>query len=821
MIPMRLLVLVGAGLLAHVGTAQAQAAEASPQPKLRQTLAVGRPAKPVRIEIVSAAGVVELHAGTARLELPLSRVSATEFRSVKLAGGAAVAVVELSDGSRRHAALVGRDARKRPNFLWSGRLDLHGDAGERGRDVLEVSDRTGDGAPDLIVGRFHERAHICGQQYTLLDPRAVDPSSLRLRPVLLDRLQPTDGSVDTIQSLAERPQAVGDQPLLGGMLRAQAVSSQPGPPDPTVVTPPTMLTDQDATTHWVEGRGSGGRGEFVTFRWDAPTWPIRAIALRGPAASPDTRIRLPQRVTLVGNTGQLKVELNASTAPGQRHWIVPPKPLPWSCLSIVLGKHDGPASHFSALAEVEVYTALDFGEGLDKLVEEVVGDTPRARAAVDGLSAVGAKAVPALRAAWPRMTSVGRRRTLQVFGRLAPRDADARAGLRAAVADPDGEVSEAALSALLTTGEPALDQLAELAVLPGAQGDRVARTLGRNLPAQSFGILLSAFTVTGGSERPALREALRASLRRGGDNAASVRQLLAWLDRTPDVSARAAVALALCQVDSARPAVAGLVAQSIGEAQTFPDQWRLIRAAAELPAGEPVDGWLAGLAREGDPWMLRAEALKALSNRGASAHGRVATAALRDPYPRVRMAALAGLKPEARDFDAIAERAQNDRWAMVRAAALGSLSTTPASTTALRQALGDRSPLVRAAAVRGLIALGEAAAWPLIEKRLQDKNEWPEVQSQAVRFVGQLCIQAGGPTLLEVLRRGLLPNAWEPDVVVAMEAFEALLRLGGNHSKSALQIAKRPLVPESLRRAAEQAVKQPPKHCATAGQQSL
>ena len=54
-------------------------------------------------------------------------------------------------------------------------------------DAVEVADRDGDHHPDLIVGAYDERVRVCGQDKALLEPRALDPKTLALRPVVLNR----------------------------------------------------------------------------------------------------------------------------------------------------------------------------------------------------------------------------------------------------------------------------------------------------------------------------------------------------------------------------------------------------------------------------------------------------------------------------------------------------------------------------------------------------------------------------------------------------------------------------------------------------------
>src|SRR5690606_1704697 len=104
-----------------------------------------------------------------------------EVEAVALARGASVAVVRGRDETGRVAVLVAMRG-GRPEVVWTGRLDPHGDPGERTADVLSLEDRTGDGAVDVVVAQTREGVGLCGQPPALLHPRALDPASGELRP---------------------------------------------------------------------------------------------------------------------------------------------------------------------------------------------------------------------------------------------------------------------------------------------------------------------------------------------------------------------------------------------------------------------------------------------------------------------------------------------------------------------------------------------------------------------------------------------------------------------------------------------------------------
>jgi hypothetical protein len=97
-----------------------------------------------------------------------------------------------------------------------------------------------------------------------------------------------------------------------------------------------------------------------------------------------------------------------------------------------------------------------------------------------------------------------------------------------------------------------------------------------------------------------------------------------------------------------------------------------------------------------------------------------------------------------------------------------------------------------------------------VRQRLDDENEWPTVVTEAVQFARDLCIRDAAKPLLAVLRRGLKPNAWEPDVEVALVALEAVRHLGGDPAKSAIAMASSPAAPAGFKAAARLAEQQKP-----------
>jgi len=146
-------------------------------------------------------------------------------------GRHAIARIAIDAGTRRHVLLVrgGRPA----NILFEGRLDLHGDRGERRRDVILVEDRTGDGRDDLIVGEIDEARLLCGQRAdaddaTMLNVRALEPRSGTLVPVTLRRWAESEEA--PVAATNEAPHPGLAEPLVRALSAESTSSALGGPP---------------------------------------------------------------------------------------------------------------------------------------------------------------------------------------------------------------------------------------------------------------------------------------------------------------------------------------------------------------------------------------------------------------------------------------------------------------------------------------------------------------------------------------------------------------------------------------------------------------
>jgi hypothetical protein len=751
-----------------------------------------------------------------RIALAITEPQKVELTSVALAGGGAVALIRISGAEGREmAALLARNTKGRVELLWSGALDARGDPGERQGDVLDLTDRSGDGHPDVTVGRFSEQANLCGQDRTILYPRQLDTESLRLRSVALDRLPPDSGPTIEIAAIAQNPGPTG-APLLKRSLRLLGVSSEPGK-EADAPSAPVSLTDGDAATFWSEGNGAGARGEFATFRWDGAGAAIRAFALVPlPTGVPKNKtVGVARSVWLVGDAGaRIKVRLPDAPEAGRRYWVVPKQPLNWRCVSVVFDETSatapGPAGP-SVLADFEVYSDFDFGEGVARLLRDLGSGGPEAGKAAALLATLGPGIAPKLLEVWPQLASAGRRRAVRIVAPHAETSEAARHALVLGLSDAEPEIHAAALAALLEAGPKARAALSDEVSRPGEAGDATALAFSRRAPGEAISALLHALEQEAGPARAGLRSALTIACR--SKDGSVLGAVHAWLNSpSAAVAGRASLALALAWAagdEAARALASAVLAAAAPTATEFDDLWRLVQAARILPSDPGVDAWLSNLALHDTRWMLRGSALTALTDRKSVMTVTTAQRALEDDYSRVRVVAARALAQTPSALQALAKHAVRDRWVVVRAAALDALSEFPGAEPLLRRGVADSAHQARAAAIRGLTKARVTTAWPLVKNRLEDHDEAPDVLADAVQFARALCIADAARSLASLLRRGAEPDASSYESDVGLLALGALIDLGGEPAAAALKTARGRAAPTGFRAVAEKLAAQP------------
>lgn len=789
---------------------------------------------PLSLTLEVAAGAVSLHAGTSSVPLPLSQAPAgttLEAETVMLKGGSTVGIVRVSAASQKAAVLLVQSPAGALTTLWTGRLDLHGDPGERRADALEVGDRDGDKLPDVVVGTYDEQVRVCGAERTLLGARAVDPKTLGLRSVLLNQSGERSTAVQLVASATPRESAQPVPPMLRALRIASASSTATD-----MAYGAAALIDGDLASSWVEGRGLGGRFEFVTLSWTAPGRPITALAVVPVAATttgtpatgatkagPSNATARVRTLSVLGPKGErLAVTLPDTLKPGERYWISPATALAWTCLTVMVDSVAAEgltARTHSGLAELEAYTALDSAHGVADLIAELAQPGTRGDDATTLLQQLRSDPLDALASAWPTLPSVGKRRALRLVSQtafqpgVAP-DPRSQMFLRSALHDPDRELRELAFKIATDHVQSTLPLLVELAHEATGDGDHAARMIAHSGAQNAFESLLPIIAEPSASERSVLREALAVAYQASSSDLQPV--LTNWSTADAAVkpaAARVALVLALAQSEKghalANRWLSTLVqdARQTPELQLFQNQWRMVQAATQLSsqAAPDVDAWLGDISQHAQAWMLRAAALEALERRNHVLGMHAATRALTDDYPRVRASAVTLLASSAHDFEPLQKTVQDDPWFLVRRAPLDKLPDSPAARAFFVEAISDRTPAVRAAAIAALRRVGAQNAWTDIAPLLEKSDELPEVIAEGITFARALCVGASSAALKTLVSRGLAPDAANADQELGLSALEALSALSGDAAIWARNHARGPNVPKAVQLTAAKA----------------
>jgi hypothetical protein len=746
---------------------------------------------------------------------------------------------EGEDGPAWEALLAG--GRKEPIFAgMTG--PASGDPGERAGKAVQV---VPNGATSFVlVGDTREDLRICGQAVTLLDPLALYPGSLELRPATVQRLgaEQREGA----ESIVATAKPAGEAPL--AQLLIARGSSVPGSRG-------VELTDGDPQTVWRERRPGIGQGEFVVMAAPkgvpitrmqitvsppalppapraaippaqaggatAPASPAASAAPTmapsvSPPASPAAAATsaAPKTLYLATTVGAYQVTLPTDgwAKPGSTYEVVFPKPLETSCVALVLdGAYTRGLAHPDVgVAELTAFSEFDApGATLEDLAKRLSG--PRGGAAAQALERAGAPALPAVVAAYDGLDPRGRALAIDVAASHDSCD-EAAPLLARGLCEKEGEAprkSHEKLERCKGAGPALAARLREDA----ASRACVAPVLATIAPDAALEPIADAMAATPEEDRATravLRESFATAL------AATPPGHLAPLlgDRQRNVAARLEMMRAASgRLNEAPAECTANLAELLSGSPPMRARYLALGPLGELAHGgdRASGGRLEEAVVHDADWPVRSRAAELAS--GLPEAATVLVVAARDPEPRVREAALGALaaaaSPPVDAVHAAVDLLAHDGWWFVKTQAVALLATAPASREvddALGAAIHDPSVNVRGGAIVAL-ARRRAVPWRSeIRERLDDTGEDLEVRSAAARALGALC-DADSADRLSELVRALGSPATDPDA--QQLGFAALVGLAALHPsdlQSRVAALLAPGAPPYARAAAQRAL---------------
>jgi len=730
--------------------------------------------RPVKgADVKAAAELLEAHQLAGELEAVHARFPA--------AGGGAV-----------DAVAVRRAGRARLEIVWQGRTGLGGELGERLGHEVRFDDLTGDGRPEIVVGQAYEAVRLCGvERLPLLFRRVYDPGTGKLRSVLAKRpgLKPP-------ADVAEAGAGRAGESILRAASPVGASRSAGDRGDPMLLAPPGSLMDGDPGTAWFPGNDAGG-GEFATFSVVTSAYGVSRVGVRAvPEGVKPGRYGRPRSLLLATEAGVFRLSFaeDPRSRPDETVWFELPEPARTGCLSVVVEKaFDAKAGKPLALAELVVLTEVDSKAGLERLAADL-DDEGRGEQAAMLLRRAGGGALDPIRGAWPSLKEAGRRRAVRVLAEAAPEEAVDL--LAAAAVGGDPVPSRTALVGLERAGAAGVR---ELAGYLGSEDDdefeAASDFLARFDREDAFDALVAATGAGGRERRRLLRDRLAGSAARAPE-----RQERIWSAiEAADEAGKTEQALDLMRAGSRFPAIAERLAELAGarfaEAEGFADRYRLLEVLAGTGDALARDHLRAAF--EDEDGKIRAVSVVGVGlQRDWDAGRELLRRALADDAVEVRLAALGAIVVAGTSEDAapkLLELVGSDPWPEVRVRVVGLAGRLGEDhgVALLRAAAVDESLSVRLAAMEVAGGLPAGGIDAIVEERLADGEERPELLAAAARAAGRRCQASAVPLLYEILRKGAEPLAHGEDIEAAVAAARAMGRIGGEPAGELLEKARR------------------------------
>jgi HEAT repeat protein len=763
----------------------------------------GIPALEVSVDLAAAT----VDANGARIPIPLDRV--------QLPGENDVVVEAVAVGRGKHVVHIRIPIKDDPTgaaweaILAAGKAQpvfsgmtgrTAGDPGERTGKAVRIIDN---GATSFVlVGDIREDLSICGQSATLLDPLAVYPATLDLRPATVQRLDAnTQASATRVVATDGGPRPT---PPLARLLVARG-SSVPGSRG-------AELTDGDATTSWVEKRPGVGQGEFVVMAAPRDVPISRMQLIVAPPGRPPANGAAPRTFFLVTTTQTFEVTLpeDAWLKPAESYEVAFPLPIDASCIALVLdGAQTRDLLHPDVgLAELVAYSEFDTpGATLDDVARAL--STRRGIAAAQVLERAGDGALAAVEHVYAELDEGGRALAIDVAA-SHERCEEAAPLLVRALCEKGGQAPRKAREKLerCNGAAPALARsLRENAQTRAC----VAPTLATIAPREALEPIADAMDATPEDERETratLREAFAAAL-----NAAPPGMLATLLgDARRSATGRLEIMRAAEGRVAEAPAESEAVVTELSKGSApMRTRYLVLEPLEELAraGNRSAAARVAGAITHDEAWPVRARAAEI--GAGVPEAEAALLAAARDPEPRVREAALQALAPSppAGAVDIAASCLAQDGWSFVRAQAVAVLAKAPASRAvdeALGGALRDGATSVRGAALVALARHQATGYREAVRARLDDPDEDADVRAAAAQALGALCDVKATDRLTELARTLGRPATGDEQQQIGLGALVGLAALHPRDLQDRVAPLLAPAAPAYARAAARQAL---------------
>ncbi|MCD6498068.1 MAG: hypothetical protein J7M25_07165 [Deltaproteobacteria bacterium] len=588
------------------------------------------------------------------LSVPLPSSGKGRVESVQIAGKPAYLVrfdpiVRSSaagrlhqDGSasrRRISALIVSGPRHRYRVAWSGKTGPMGPDGEYERRLTRLG-------PWVVLYQVRPHLKRCDGRPVRLFMRAYDPKTGRMRPVsrmpayenVVDlTAQPIDGSAGT--------HAVGLAPM-----RFDFASTHEGDQALTSnLVMPVELQDRRVVTSWREGVGGAGRGVWLNAH--GPRWPYALTGLwfvPGDAANARafaTHNRLRSfLVTLGSKTYRVLIPADPlSHGVGARYLVSFPTPVRADCVTVVVESvypgSDQRAGGSTAIAEMHFLSELDRRGGLVRLARDVATGRVDRDTALAVLRSAGRALVPSLQRALDARRAVGTDLLAQALLSIDP-------ATSARLVSRLGRLSAGTQKMLVGSLARSKDQKGLMSVMQDGQASRQVREQALKWAASMGAPVASVFVdwldhaVGGDEERLVALGTHLPGVALHPEDLLVVKpaRTVRWANRFWLAGLRVEVNGSL-----AGPTARLLVATQMPDG--FSARYRYVEALGRClaaldrgPMARQVLHLLASWARQGRDELTRFVAVRMLGKK-RSAVGFVRRF-LRDPAPRVRLAAL-------------------------------------------------------------------------------------------------------------------------------------------------------------------------------------